>query len=81
MLIHPYSSLKLYEIQRLDVAVRHVLGLDMRVRTSTAINGAMFIHWLAWLDDEQVAAVLEIDGVSLLTLDVKPEQQLRPEED
>lgn len=64
MLIHPYSSLKLYQIHRLGLAIRHVLGPDVRVKTSTGIDGAMFLHWLAWLTDDQVAALLEIDWVS-----------------
>lgn len=72
LVIHPPENTDLYAINRLDIAVDHVLGPHVRVETH-AISGYMFLHWVARLNEEQVAKVMEIDGVS-----DRPEPYLLP---
>ena len=63
-LLHSEMNARLYTVNRLDLAVRHVLGSEVHVRIESVLRGAMFLHWAAHLTDEQVAKVLTIDGVS-----------------
>lgn len=65
MLVHQTDGLRLYQIHRLGIAVHHVLGPEVEIETCLVIDGAMFCFWHARLDEEQIKAVEEIDGVSL----------------
>ena len=62
-LFYQDESLRLYEIHRLDIAVHHVLGPTVDIETTTVLEGAMFVHWAAKVSTEQVARVIDIDGV------------------
>ena len=65
-LFYQDDSLKLYQIHRLDVAFRHVLGPTVDIETTTVYEGKLFVHWAAKVSSEQVARVMEIDGVCAL---------------